>query len=116
MKQNWPLDISVSFDPYYGEPARDGDQGAEVLPDGRVHFRIIAKDAHTVEIDRFGEKYPLTKTGEGIWEGTFDLGRGFLYFFLKIYHLYQNILEILGSYHLHNNHQILHYPKVSIQA
>ena len=84
MKQNWPLDISVSFDPYYGEPARDGDQGAEVLPDGRVHFRIIAKDAHTVEIDRFGEKYPLTKTGEGIWEGTFDLGRGFLYFFLKI--------------------------------
>ena len=84
MNQKWPLDISVSFDPYYGEPARDGDQGAEVLPDGRVHFRIIAEDAHDVVIDRFGEKYPLARTAEGAWEGTFDLGRGFLYFFLKI--------------------------------
>ena len=47
MKEHWPLDVSVSFDPYYGEPNRDGEQGAEVLPDGRVHFRVIAKDAPT---------------------------------------------------------------------
>ena len=45
MKAYLPLDISVSFDPYAGEPNRDGEQFAEALPDGKVHFRIIAKDA-----------------------------------------------------------------------
>ncbi len=84
MKQSWPLDVSVSFDPYFGEPDRDGEQGAEVLPDGKVHFRIIAKEAKEVVIDRFGTLYPLKPAGEGAWEGTFDMGSGFLYFFLKI--------------------------------
>ena len=84
MKLKWPLDVSVSFDPYYGEPDRDGDQGAAVLPDGRVRFRIEAANAKEVVIDRFGERYPLTPSGNGVFEGTFDLGRGFLYFFLKI--------------------------------
>ena len=36
MKQQWPLDVTVSFDPYFGEPSRDGEQFAEVLPDGRA--------------------------------------------------------------------------------
>ena len=84
MKERWPLDVSVSFDPYFGEPNRDGEQGAEVLPDGRVHFRIIAKDAKEVAIDQFGNMHPLTAVGDGAWEGTFDLGTGFLYFFLKV--------------------------------
>lgn len=84
MNQKSPLDVSVSFDPYYGEPSRDGDQGAEVLPDGRVHFRIIAPDAKSVAIDRFGTVFPLTAAGDGAWEGVFDMGRGFLYFFLKV--------------------------------
>ena len=84
MKQPWPLDVSVSFDPYYGEPSRDGDQGAEILPDGRVRFRIIAPDARQVVIDQFGTVYPLEKGADGAWKGTFDLGRGFLYFFLKV--------------------------------
>ena len=81
MKQQWPLDVTVSFDPYFGEPSRDGKQGAEVLPDGKVHFRIIAKDAKEVAIDRFGTVFPLEPAGSGAWEGTFDLGTGFLYFF-----------------------------------
>ena len=84
MKQQWPLDVTVSFDPYFGEPSRDGEQGAEVLPDGKVHFRIIAKDAKEVVIDRFGTVFPLEPAGDGAWEGTFDLGTGFLYFFLKV--------------------------------
>ena len=33
MQQKWPLDVTVSFDPYFGEPNRDGIQGAEVLPE-----------------------------------------------------------------------------------
>ena len=84
MDQHWPLDVSVSFDPYFGEPDRDGDQGAEILPDGRVRFRIIAPDAQSVVIDRFGAVSPLSRMEDGAWEGTFDLGRGFIYFFLKI--------------------------------
>ena len=84
MNQRWPLDVTVSFDPYFGEPNRDGDQGAEILPDGRVKFRVIAKDAKEVVIDRFGTIFPLAPTGDGAWEGTFDMGTGFLYFFLKV--------------------------------
>ena len=84
MNQQQPLDVSVSFDPYFGEPDRDGIQGAEVLPDGKVHFRIIAKDAKEVVIDRFGTLFPLSPAEGGAWEGTFDLGTGFLYFFLKV--------------------------------
>ena len=25
MKKQWPLDPALSFDPYFGEPGRDGD-------------------------------------------------------------------------------------------
>ncbi len=84
MKKSWPLDVSVSFDPYAGEPNRDGKQGAEILPDGRVHFRVIARNAREVVIDRFGTIFPLESVGDGAWEGTFDMGTGFLYFFLKV--------------------------------
>ena len=35
MNTPWPLDNAVSFDPYFGEPGRDGDQGHEILPDGK---------------------------------------------------------------------------------
>ena len=84
MQQKWPLDVTVSFDPYFGEPNRDGIQGAEALPDGKVHFRIIAKDAKEVVIDRFGTIFPLEPAEDGAWEGTFDMGTGFLYFFLKV--------------------------------
>ena len=65
MEQKWPLDVTVSFDPYFGEPSRDGIQGAEVLPDGKVHFRVIAKDAKEVVIDRFGTIFPLSKVEDG---------------------------------------------------
>ena len=83
-EKKWPLDVSVSFDPYFGEPDRDGIQGADVLPDGKVHFRILAPDAKEVAIDQFGNMHPLSRVEDGAWEGTFDLGRGFLYFFLKV--------------------------------
>jgi len=84
MKTQGPLDVSVSFDPYAGEPSRDGEQYAEILPDGKVHFRIIAKNAKEVTVDRFGTLFPLSPVGDGAWEGTFDMGTGFLYFFLKV--------------------------------
>lgn len=84
MIDSWPLDVSVSFDPYYGEPDRDGDQGAEIRPDGTVHFRLIAPEAREVVIDQFGRKFPLERGEAGVWEGNVDFGPGFQYFFLKI--------------------------------
>ncbi len=84
MKKQWPLDTAVSFDPYYGEPNRDGEQGYEINPDGTVCFHIKAPYAKEVLIDMFGTTYPLTKVTEEMWEGCFDFGRGFKYFFLKI--------------------------------
>ena len=84
MKKVWPLDTAVSFDPYYGEPNRDGDQGYELLPDGTVFIRLQAPGAREVALDQFGRMHPLKKAENGMWEGTVDLGRGFQYFFLKI--------------------------------
>ena len=31
---------TASYDPYYGEPDRDGDQGYEIRPDGSVSMEI----------------------------------------------------------------------------
>ena len=84
MKKEWPLDTAVSFDPYYGEPDRDGDQGYEILPDGRVFLRLKAPGAKSVLLDQFGKEHPLSRVSEEMWEGTVSLGRGFQYFFLKI--------------------------------
>ena len=84
MRQDRPLDTALSFDPYFGEPDRDGDQGFEILPDGRVRIRIMAPGAGEVTIDQFGKLNPLSRVSEKMWEGVLDLGRGFQYFFLKI--------------------------------
>ena len=80
-----PLDCAISFDPYFGEPDRDGDQGFEVLDDGRVKFRIKAPNAKAVSIDMFfGFSVPLQRVSDTMWEGIVDLGRGFKYIFVMI--------------------------------
>lgn len=84
MKKQWPLDTAVSFDPYQGEPGRDGEQGYEIHEDGTVTFHIKAPFAKEVVIDMFGTTFNLEKVSEEMWEGRVDLGRGFKYFFLKI--------------------------------
>lgn len=85
MKKQWPLDTAISFDPYFGEPARDGDQGFEVLDDGRVKFRIKAPNAKAVSIDMFyGFRAPLERVSDKMWEGIVDLGRGFKYIFVIV--------------------------------
>lgn len=79
------LDTALSYDMYAGEPDRDGDQGWKILPDGRVSFRLLAGDAKSVSIDKFGdETHPLTKDADGYWTGDLDIGRGFQYIFVKV--------------------------------
>ena len=84
MRRQWPLDTAVSFDPYFGEPDRDGDQGFEILPDGKAFFRLRAPAAREVVLDQFGKVFPLVRISEDLWEGEADFGPGFQYFFLKI--------------------------------
>ena len=84
MKHTWPLDSAIAFDPVYGEQNHDGMQGFELLPDGRVHIRLIAPNAHEVVLDQFGTIHQLKKTEYGAWEGDVNLGIGFKYFFLRI--------------------------------
>ncbi|MBR4781240.1 MAG: enterochelin esterase [Lachnospiraceae bacterium] len=84
MKKQWPLDTALSYDPYFGEPNRDGDQGYEILPDGKVLIHIKAPGAKEVVIDQFGTIFNFTKINDEIWEATVDLGKGFKYFFIKI--------------------------------
>ena len=66
MKKPWPLDTAVSFDPYWGEPDRDGDQSYEYLPDGRVRLRIAAPGAREVNLDQFGRIHPLKQAQDGM--------------------------------------------------
>ena len=84
MYNQQPFDTAVAFDPIIGEKDRDGVQGAEILPDGRVRVRLLAPNAAKVELDQFGAIYPLEKTKNGAWEATLDMGTGFQYVFLKI--------------------------------
>ncbi len=78
------IDTTVTFDPPFGEPDRDGEQGYELLPDGSVRVRIKAPGAKEVTLDQFGRLFPLERVSEEMWEGTAALGRGFQYFFLKV--------------------------------
>ncbi|MBR5344854.1 MAG: hypothetical protein IK127_03430 [Clostridia bacterium] len=79
-----PIDTTVSYDLPFGEPDRDGDQGFEILPDGKVTVRVKAPNAKEVALDQFGNLHPLARVSDEMWEGTVDLGRGFQYFFLKV--------------------------------
>ena len=84
MRTPGPMDTALSFDPPYGEPRRDGDQGYTLLPDGKALIRIKAPGAREVALDQLGRLHPLHPVSPDMWEGEIDLGRGLQYFFLKI--------------------------------
>ncbi len=69
---------SVSYNPVLS------DQGAVLHPDGKVTFRIEAKEARSVSVSPFGQECSLSKSEDGVWTGTFDIGKGFKYLTVKI--------------------------------
>jgi enterochelin esterase-like enzyme len=69
---------SVAYDPVLS------DQGAILHPDGKVTFRIEAKEARNVTVSPFGQECSLAKKEDGMWTGTFDIGKGFKYLRVKI--------------------------------
>ena len=56
----------------------------EILADGRVAFRIQAPDASSVKLRTFDGEFPLVKDAQGLFMGTFDIGRGFIYLFVQV--------------------------------
>lgn len=84
MNSRQPIDTTVTYDLPFGEPDRDGDQGFEILPDGRAKVRVMAPNAKEVALDQFSTLHPLSRVSDTMWEGTVSLGRGFQYFFLKV--------------------------------
>ena len=56
----------------------------QIMPDGRVAFRVKAPEAQKVQID-LGEKYTLAKDTGGYWTGITDsISEGFHYYSLLI--------------------------------
>lgn len=83
-----PVDVST-FPSYtvLGTPAATNVRAAkypQIMPDGRVKFRIKAPDAQKVQID-LAKKYDLTKDTGGYWITTTDsVSEGFHYYSLLI--------------------------------
>ncbi|WP_449387632.1 alpha/beta hydrolase-fold protein [Chryseobacterium lineare] len=70
-----------------GTPAATNIRNAQypqILPDGRVMFKVKAPEAQKVQID-LGKKYDLKKDAEGFWTGTTEpQSRSFHYYSLLI--------------------------------
>ena len=58
--------------------------GASITSDGKVSYRMEAKEANCVSISPFGQECALEKDDKGIWTGTFDIGKGFKYLTMKV--------------------------------
>jgi enterochelin esterase-like enzyme len=83
-----PVDIAaLSKYTVLGAPAATNVPSAkypQVLPDGRVIFRLKAPDAQKVQVD-LGKKYELMRDTGGYWTVTTDsIGEGFHYYSLLI--------------------------------
>ncbi|MBN2163391.1 MAG: hypothetical protein JW713_10640 [Pontiellaceae bacterium] len=70
------------------KPSSANQQGRaypQVDAEGRVRARIEAPEAHTVLLDIGGVKYPMTKSGDGVWMGeSAPQDEGFHYYQLVI--------------------------------
>lgn len=70
-----------------GRPAATNIRSAkypQIMPDGRVAFKVKAPNAQKVQID-LGKKYDMVKDAEGTWSATTDsVSEGFHYYSLII--------------------------------
>ncbi|WP_312285382.1 alpha/beta hydrolase-fold protein [Chryseobacterium gleum] len=66
-----------------GTPAATNIRNAQypqILPDGRVMFKVKAPEAQKVQID-LGKKYDLKKDADGFWTGTTDPQSGSFHYY-----------------------------------
>ena len=64
---------------------REGNEFPKVDKEHRAYFRVVAPDAHRVQVDICGKKYDMRRDQQGVWCAVTDpLVVGFHYYFINI--------------------------------
>lgn len=77
--------FTVPADAVTAETTVPGNEFPKVDKEHRAYFRVVAPDAHRVQVDICGKKYDMRRDQQGVWCAVTDpLVVGFHYYFIYI--------------------------------
>ena len=77
--------FTVPADAVTAETTVPGNEFPKVDKEHRAYFRVVAPDAHRVQVDIYGKKYDMRRDQQGVWCAVTDpLVVGFHYYFINI--------------------------------
>jgi enterochelin esterase-like enzyme len=77
--------FTVPADAVTAETSVPGNEFPKVDKEHRAYFRVVAPDAHRVQVDICGKKYDMRRDQQGVWCAVTDpLVVGFHYYFINI--------------------------------
>ena len=77
--------FTVPADAVTAETTVPGNEFPKVDKEHRAYFRVVAPDAHRVQVDICGKKYDMHRDQQGVWCAVTDpLVVGFHYYFINI--------------------------------
>ena len=77
--------FTVPADAVTAETTVPGNEFPKVDSERRAYFRVVAPDAHRVQVDICGKKYDMRRDQQGVWCAVTDpLVVGFHYYFINI--------------------------------
>jgi enterochelin esterase-like enzyme len=77
--------FTVPADAVTAEITVPGNEFPKVDKEHRAYFRVVAPDAHRVQVDICGKKYDMRRDQQGVWCAVTDpLVVGFHYYFINI--------------------------------
>ena len=77
--------FTVPADAVTAETTVPGNEFPKVDGEHRAYFRVVAPDAHRVQVDICGKKYDMRRDQQGVWCAVTDpLVVGFHYYFINI--------------------------------
>lgn len=77
--------FTVPADAVTAETTVPGNEFPKVDKEHRAYFRVVAPDAHRVQVDICGKKYDMRRDQQGVWCAVTDpLVVGFHYYFINI--------------------------------
>lgn len=77
--------FTVPADAVTAETTVPGNEFPKVDKEYRAYFRVVAPDAHRVQVDICGKKYDMRRDQQGVWCAVTDpLVVGFHYYFINI--------------------------------
>ena len=77
--------FTVPADAVTAETTVSGNEFPKVDKEHRAYFRVVAPDAHRVQVDICGKKYDMRRDQQGVWCAVTDpLVVGFHYYFINI--------------------------------